>query len=265
MDASHSQLSRDSIDESTPKQHEVEPANPDKKESDANLFEDAKSDKAQSQDEKDDKENPLDIDSDRGSNKCKSVSKKMIKLPKNSKRYPQKMMTSTFAHYDEGKSHNKLSMYRSLPKKSNKLRTMKSMSPRKRFYKNSNLHMSMDGISMATSQGFKTDFQRPLQRRGNTGVYRSLMTLQRAGPGSYNLPPLIGTLSVDANKINNPRYSIGKADKFAMKVMDKSQLSAAVGQHSPGVGRYSPDVNKFRESSPSTKIGREKRFIEFKQ
>lgn len=187
----------------------------------------------------------------------------MIKLPKYGKRYPQKTMTSTFAHYDADKSHNKLNMYKSLPKESNRLRTMKSMSPRKRFYKN-NLHMSMDEISMATSQGFRTDFQKPNKRRGNMGVYRSMMTLQRAGPGSYNLPPLIGTLSVDANKINNPRYSIGKADKFAMKVMDKSQLSAAIGQHSPGVGRYSPDVNKFRTSSPSTKIGREKRFIEFK-
>lgn len=49
-----------------------------------------------------------------------------------------------------------------------------------------------------------------------------------------------------------------------MKVLDKDQRAALPGEHSPGVGRYSPDANKFRTSSPITKIGREKRFNEFK-
>lgn len=119
-------------------------------------------------------------------------------------------------------------------------------------------------MSLYSSQGFKTDFKGENQRRTASGLYRSLMTLQRAGPGSYNLPPLLGGMALESHKKNGPRYSIGKADKYSMKVLDKQQRQALTGEHSPGVGRYSPDVNKFRTRSPETKIGREKRFIELK-
>ena len=73
MDASHSELSRDSIEEDVIKPQKVEPTHPDRKHSDGKLLEDVKSDKAQSQDEKEGDQSPLDVDFDAGSNKCKSV------------------------------------------------------------------------------------------------------------------------------------------------------------------------------------------------
>lgn len=147
-------------------------------------------------------------------------------------------------------------------KRSN-FRTMKSMSPRKNMQQN-RLHMSMDGLSMVSSTGFKTEFNNGKSNKLRN-TYKSLLTLQRAGPGSYNLPVLMGGFTHEANKKNNPKYSIGKANKFSMIALDKEQMKMNTGQDSPGVGRYSPDSIKLRQSSPNTKMGREKRFIELKQ
>ena len=140
---------------------------------------------------------------------------------------------------------------------------MKSMSPRKRYSKNK-LNSSMGDMNFSSSQGFRTTLGK-IQRRRNIGnPYRSLLTLQRAGPGSYNLPSLLGGFIAQTNKKNNPRYSIGKASKFEIKSMNKDQLKRSVGFESPGVGSYSPNHNRTREDSPNTKIGREKRFIQLK-
>lgn len=83
-----------------------------------------------------------------------------------------------------------------------------------------------------------------MRKRSQHTSHRYFHHLHNAGPGSYNLPPLIGQLAADSNKINNPRYSIGKAKKMEIKVMDKNLSVANIGKHSPGVGRYSPDPNK---------------------
>ncbi|CAI2367720.1 unnamed protein product [Moneuplotes crassus] len=82
-----------------------------------------------------------------------------------------------------------------------------------------------------------------------------------AGPGSYNLPGLLGSISMDANKKNHPAYSIGTQSKKKLLILCKDQAHAVKGQSSPGVGKYSGDINKIKERSPNATIGREHRFL----
>lgn len=123
--------------------------------------------------------------------------------------------------------------------------------------------LSMDWGSNKTSTGFYTEFNNKRKQKIQS-LRKSLTYLQRAGPGSYNLPNLFGGNISDSNLNNNPCYSIGKEDKRTIKVMDRHQRAANLGKFSPGVGRYSPDISKLKNKSPEAKIGREKRFIELK-
>lgn len=59
-------------------------------------------------------------------------------------------------------------------------------------------------MSMLSSQGFGTDFRATHKRKNLSGMYRSLLTLQRAGPGSYDLPPLLGSMAQESHKKNGP-------------------------------------------------------------
>lgn len=104
--------------------------------SDKKIPKEKASDKALSQEGKNNNDNPLDFNSDAGSGKCKSVTKKMIKLPKYSKNGPQKQMTSTFGGSDFNKSRSQYSLQKAYGNKNKaRLRYMKSMSPRKKFSK----------------------------------------------------------------------------------------------------------------------------------
>lgn len=172
----------------------------------------------------DSKKEKFELDCDSNSGKCNSVAKKTIKLPKHKKKSVQKNITSKIVNENLIKTYSNFDITGGSAKKSHKYRTMKSMSPRKKFYA-SNLNMSMEMSSMANSHGFNSEFNPFYRRRQKGHNYRSLMTLQRAGPGSYNLPSLIGRFCIDANKPNGPRYSISKADKFSMKALDKDQIS----------------------------------------
>ena len=159
-----------------------------------------------------------------------------------------------------GTSFNMMNEHRR--KSHSKLRTMKSFSPRKNF-KHNQFAISMDCISNQSSLGFRTEFNNKRKQKISS-LRKSLSYLQRAGPGSYNLPNLFGGVISNSNLNNNPRYSIGKEDKDSIKVMDKHQQTANIGKFSPGVGRYSPDISKLKYKSPDARIGREKRFIELK-
>jgi hypothetical protein len=220
------------------------------------------SDKGNSVEDKQQTNKILDLKLDRNDVKCKSLTKKNIRLPRYTKKQTEKTFSSTMGHKGFNRKDQIKNVYSVYEKRSN-FHTMKSMSPTKNLQQN-RLHMSMDGLTMVSSAGFKTDFSNS-KRRNLGNNYKSLLTFQRVGPGSYNLPVLIGEITHETNKKNNPKYSIGKTNKFSMIALDKEQMKMNIGQDSPGVGRYSPDSNKLRKSSPNTKIGREKRFMELKQ
>ena len=219
--------------------------------------------KAQSEDDKEETKPPIDLTMNQNSPKCKSVTKKSIRLPKHAQQNQKSVLNNTVQASDGVQNSKFGNLYRAYGKRSGKLRTMKSMSPRKAMQR-SNFGIS-DGMSNA-SFGMQTDmnFRKKNRRRNIRAGYRSLMALNRAGPGSYNLPSLLGGNIMEYGRKNNPRYSIGKADKYSIKSLDKAQRKASTGLDSPGVGRYSPDSEKVRESSPKARIGREKRFIELK-
>ncbi|CAI2367039.1 unnamed protein product [Moneuplotes crassus] len=187
--------------------------------------------------------------------------KKLIKIPKHagSTKKVASPMDATI-----GKNSPMKNIYKSSGKSvKSKYRTMKSLDKARRY--KGGLASSFSKMSSSSSQGFRTHYN---TRQGNRSKipngYRSLMTLQRAGPGSYNLPPLLGGFIHQNNKRNNPRYSIGKASKYEVQSMTKEQLQRSPGAASPGVGSYSPDHNKFRADSPRATIGRERRFIQLK-
>ena len=198
--------------------------------------------------------------SESASVKDKNSTKKIIKIPKHSDNTAEKKTSGRNKSSENSKNNKMGELYRTYGKRSHgKLRTLKSMSPRKKFYKN-NMHSSTGNMSLTSSKGFRTTYGEKINRRNGGANIKSLFTLNRAGPGSYDLPPLLGGFIVQGNKKNHPRYSIGKAQKFSMKNLNKEQAKRNVGIESPGVGSYSPDHNKVRWESPNAKIGREKRF-----
>ncbi|CAI2367568.1 unnamed protein product [Moneuplotes crassus] len=82
-----------------------------------------------------------------------------------------------------------------------------------------------------------------------------------AGPGSYNLPSLLGNISMEATKKNDPVYSIGTQSKKKLLILCKDQAMAVKGSSSPGVGTYSGDLITLKGKSPNATIGRERRFL----
>lgn len=87
------------------------------------------SEKAMSHKDNEDKDNPLDLSSETGSGKCKSVAKKTIKLPKG-RHVHKKQMTSTFGNSEDKSMY---SLYKAYGRGNQRLRYMKSMSPRKKM------------------------------------------------------------------------------------------------------------------------------------
>lgn len=84
---------------------------------------------------------------------------------------------------------------------------------------------------------------------------------EKAGPGAYNLPPLIGNFTLLANKRNQPAYSMGNQDKSKVLIQCKTQADSTKGCDSPGVCRYNAEFLKLRLKGPTATIGREKRFM----
>ena len=72
---------------------------------------------------------------------------------------------------------------------------------------------------------------------------KSSIHSQKAGPGSYNLPSLLGCTIIDSNQNNFPSYSMGKEDKNTIKVIYKCQQTVNYGKHSPGVGKYNDSIS----------------------
>jgi len=182
---------------------------------------------------------------------------KIPKFEKTDKKFNETVNPSDFDRMED------LHSIRKIYDKKKTRRSMKSLSPIKRYH-NSKFNASMDCITDFSSKAVKTEFKREIKRRKLRHSQTRLLHMHMAGPGSYNLPPLMGQFTFDANKHNNPCYSIGKEDRDTVRVLDKNQADAQKGQHSPGVGRYSPDNERLRNHSPYAKIGREKRFMTLK-
>mmetsp|Transcript_494 Transcript_494/g.542 ORF Transcript_494/g.542 Transcript_494/m.542 type:complete len:185 (+) Transcript_494:174-728(+) len=83
---------------------------------------------------------------------------------------------------------------------------------------------------------------------------------EKAGPGAYNLPSLLGHISIDANKRNYPAFSIGSQSKDQLLILCKNQAEAMKGQSSPGVCKYDGDLLTLKAKAPNATFGREKRF-----
>ena len=83
---------------------------------------------------------------------------------------------------------------------------------------------------------------------------------EKTGPGAYNLPALLGSISMEANKRNFPAYSIGTQNKQKILILWKSQAEAFKGQSSPGVCKYEGNFLTLKWKSPNATIGRERRF-----
>lgn len=83
---------------------------------------------------------------------------------------------------------------------------------------------------------------------------------ERAGPGAYNLPQLLGAFTMDANKKNSPSYSIGQQKKDQLLVLSRPQAESVKGSASPGVWKYSSELLTVKSKAPIAIIGREKRF-----
>jgi hypothetical protein len=83
---------------------------------------------------------------------------------------------------------------------------------------------------------------------------------EKVGPGTYDLPQLIGKNNIQTSKRNYPSYSIGTQDKKQLLVLCKSQAESQKGQESPGVCKYETNTLKLKLKGPNVIIGREKRF-----
>ncbi|CAI2368371.1 unnamed protein product [Moneuplotes crassus] len=202
-------------------------------------------------------ENPLD------DNDSEDVSpKKVVKIPKNNAPVKKEISPKEFSLTKNFRMKNIYNSSNHSP--NSRYRKMKSMDKTSKKFRSS-LVSSIGKMSATSSQGFRSNYNtRQNKRRNLPDGNRSLMTLQRAGPGSYDLPPLLGGFILQNNKRNNPRYTIGKASKYEIQSMTKEQLIRNPGAESPGVGSYSPDHAKVRCDSPRAKIGRERRFIQLK-
>lgn len=83
----------------------------------------------------------------------------------------------------------------------------------------SSMHQS---INKATIRGIKSS--------GSGYLHDSM-----AGPGSYNLPALLGNTSIEAHLKNHPAYSIGSQRRDKVIVLSKEQAKTQKGESSPGV------------------------------
>lgn len=84
---------------------------------------------------------------------------------------------------------------------------------------------------------------------------------ERAGPGAYNLPQLLGGFTMSADKKNSPAYSIGTQRKDQLLILSRNQAEALKGQSSPGVCKYDSELLTLKSKAPKAIIGREKRFM----
>jgi len=159
-----------------------------------------------SKDEKDNPMIPLEVASDNDSGKCKSVSKKMIKLPRHGKKHLKQKLRTKLQNKELSNTYSKFFFDNPKPTniiKRNNYKTMKSMSPRKRLQNKLNQSVG-DMSNMNVSQGFRSEFNSLNRNKTKNLNFRSLMTFQKAGPGSYNLPDLIGRPNYDTSKKNGP-------------------------------------------------------------
>lgn len=58
---------------------------------------------------------------------------------------------------------------------------------------------------------------------------------EKAGPGAYDLPPLLGNQTIIDSIHNPPAYSIGTQDKKKLLALSKDQANSLKGLESPGV------------------------------
>lgn len=83
---------------------------------------------------------------------------------------------------------------------------------------------------------------------------------EKAGPGAYDLPPLLGNQTIIDSIHNPPAYSIGTQDKKKLLALSKDQANSLKGLESPGVWKYNIDAIKLKFNYPKATIGRERRF-----
>jgi hypothetical protein len=86
----------------------------------------------------------------------------------------------------------------------------------------------------------------------------------RAGPGTYNLPALLGSFTMETNKMNYPAFTIGTSSKDRLLILWKNQAIASKGKSSPGVWTYDGDNISLKEKYPIATVGRESRFLTIK-
>lgn len=175
-----------------------------------------------------------EISSDKASSKCKSQQKK-IRIPKFNNEKDR--MNATAVAFKLGKHPKALSMEKPKQKR-RQLRYMNSMSPKKSKFMSTNFNTSMDDGTEISSKAIKSEFRRQIRGLKRRYSKQGSFHLHMAGPGSYDLPPLIGSQHMVSGKNNNPRYSIGKEDRSTLKVMNKQQAASLKGRFSPGVGKY---------------------------
>ena len=82
----------------------------------------------------------------------------------------------------------------------------------------------------------------------------------KAGPGAYDLPPLMGNFIILTEKRNQPSYSIGTQSRDKILALCKNQAESTKGQSSPGVCKYDSDTLRLKSRAPQVTIGRERRF-----
>lgn len=86
------------------------------------------------------------------------------------------------------------------------------------------------------------------------------MHVQDNGPGSYNLPPLVGSESQGLLTFrNSSRVSMGLPNTRGSPY-HRENAGQFLGKHTPSMNAYNPEALKTKEKQPSFSQSRFKRF-----
>lgn len=135
------------------------------------------------------------------SKNCKSVGKK-IKIPK-FEESKNDNMNSTAVNFKMETTKEELGMNRRPSKNRRMLRSLNSFSPKKAYHK-SRLNMSIDGITDFSGKAIRSEYKKQSLSISKRYMEGKLFHMHWAGPGSYDLPPLMGGYNHVSGKNNNP-------------------------------------------------------------